>query len=126
VLCGGCKSHPATAPAASSRSSYGGDEIAEAFGMRVKSWCPSARSRSANPAPESAIPPPPAQAATTTRTARDGDRAAAAVVPVGSCRCRPGSGRAWRRCRRPDSAPTEPPGAIDQRADRARVFRICN
>jgi len=26
---------PANAPAGSSRSSYGGDEIAEAFGMRV-------------------------------------------------------------------------------------------
>ena len=34
----GCKSHPATAPAGSSRSSYGGDEIAEAFGMRVTNW----------------------------------------------------------------------------------------
>jgi hypothetical protein len=31
----GCKSHPATAPAGSNRSSYGGNEIAEAFGMRV-------------------------------------------------------------------------------------------
>jgi hypothetical protein len=28
----GCKPHPATAPAGSNRSSYGGDEIAEAFG----------------------------------------------------------------------------------------------
>jgi len=33
-----CKSHPATAPAGSNRSSYGGDEIAEAFGMRVTNW----------------------------------------------------------------------------------------
>jgi hypothetical protein len=31
----GCKSHPVTAPARSSRSSYGGDEIADAFGKRV-------------------------------------------------------------------------------------------
>jgi hypothetical protein len=28
----GCKTHPATAPAGSNQSSYGGDEIAEAFG----------------------------------------------------------------------------------------------
>jgi hypothetical protein len=28
----GCKTHPVTAPTGSSRSSYGGDEIAEAFG----------------------------------------------------------------------------------------------
>src|SRR4029077_12583001 len=35
ALSSGCKSHPANAPAGSSRSSYGGDEIAEAFGMRV-------------------------------------------------------------------------------------------
>ncbi len=28
----GCKSHPATAPAGSNRSSYGGNEVAEAFG----------------------------------------------------------------------------------------------
>jgi hypothetical protein len=28
----GCKSHPATAPAGSNRSSHGGDEMAEAFG----------------------------------------------------------------------------------------------
>jgi GAF domain-containing protein len=34
----GCKTHPATAPAGSNRSSYGGDEIAEAFGMRVTNW----------------------------------------------------------------------------------------
>src|ERR1035441_9880837 len=34
-LKGRSKSHPAIAPAGSSRSSYGGDEIAEAFGMRV-------------------------------------------------------------------------------------------
>src|SRR5215831_5319727 len=32
ALSSGCKSHPATAPAGSNRSSYGGDEIAEAFG----------------------------------------------------------------------------------------------
>jgi hypothetical protein len=38
ALSSGCKSHPATAPAGSSRSSYGGDEIAEAFGMRVTNW----------------------------------------------------------------------------------------
>jgi hypothetical protein len=34
----GCKSHPATAPAGSNRSSYGGNEMAEAFGMRVTIW----------------------------------------------------------------------------------------
>ncbi len=28
----GCKAHPAIAPAGSNRSSYGGDEMAEAFG----------------------------------------------------------------------------------------------
>ena len=28
----GCKSHPATAPAGSNRSSHGGNEMAEAFG----------------------------------------------------------------------------------------------
>ena len=38
ALSSGCKSHPATAPAGSDRSSYGGDEIAEAFGMRVTNW----------------------------------------------------------------------------------------
>jgi hypothetical protein len=38
ALYSGCKSHPAIAPAGSSRSSYGGDEIAEAFGMRVTNW----------------------------------------------------------------------------------------
>src|SRR5258708_446740 len=38
ALSSGCKSHPATAPAGSSRSSYGGDEIAEAFGKRVTNW----------------------------------------------------------------------------------------
>ena len=32
ALSSGCKSHPANAPAGSNRSSYGGDEIAEAFG----------------------------------------------------------------------------------------------
>src|SRR5580658_3889704 len=35
ALSSGCKSHPATAPAGSNRSSYGGNEVAEAFGMRV-------------------------------------------------------------------------------------------
>ncbi len=29
----GCKSHPAIAPAGSNRSSHGGDEMAEAFGI---------------------------------------------------------------------------------------------
>ena len=38
ALYSGCKSHPANAPAGSSRSSYGGDEIAEAFGKRVTNW----------------------------------------------------------------------------------------
>jgi hypothetical protein len=38
ALSSGCKAHPATAPAGSNRSSYGGDEIAEAFGMRVTNW----------------------------------------------------------------------------------------
>jgi hypothetical protein len=38
ALSSGCKSHPATAPAGSNRSSCGGDEIAEAFGMRVTNW----------------------------------------------------------------------------------------
>jgi hypothetical protein len=32
ALSSGCKSHPANASAGSNRSSYGGDEIAEAFG----------------------------------------------------------------------------------------------
>jgi hypothetical protein len=35
ALSSGCKSHPANAPAGSSQSSYGGDEIAEAFGKLV-------------------------------------------------------------------------------------------
>ncbi len=35
---GGCKSHPAIAPAGSNRSSHGGDEMAEAFGERVTNW----------------------------------------------------------------------------------------
>ena len=35
ALSSGCKSHPATAPAGSNRSSHGGNEVAEAFGMRV-------------------------------------------------------------------------------------------
>ena len=38
-----CKSHPATAPAGSNRSSYGGDEIAEAFGKRVTKYGDNAR-----------------------------------------------------------------------------------
>src|SRR5262245_16930433 len=38
ALSSGCKFHPANAPAGSNRSSYGGDEIAEAFGMRVTNW----------------------------------------------------------------------------------------
>jgi hypothetical protein len=38
ALSSGCESHPANAPAGSSRSSYGGDEIAEAFGKRVTNW----------------------------------------------------------------------------------------
>ena len=38
ALSSGCKSHPATAPAGSNRSSCGGDEIAEVFGMRVTNW----------------------------------------------------------------------------------------
>jgi hypothetical protein len=32
ALSSGCKSHPAIAPAGSNRSSYGGNEVAEAFG----------------------------------------------------------------------------------------------
>src|SRR6266516_4594827 len=35
ALSSGCKSHPATAPAGSNRSSHGGNEVAEAFGWRV-------------------------------------------------------------------------------------------
>ena len=31
-LSSGCKPHPASAPAGSNRSSYGGNEVAEAFG----------------------------------------------------------------------------------------------
>src|SRR5580658_5811098 len=42
ALSSGCKSHPANAPAGSSRSSYGGDEIAEAFGKRVTKYGDSA------------------------------------------------------------------------------------
>ena len=38
ALCSGCKAHVATAPAGGDRSSYRGDEIAEAFGMRVTNW----------------------------------------------------------------------------------------
>ena len=33
ALSSGCKSHPANAPAGSNRSSHGGDESAEAFGV---------------------------------------------------------------------------------------------
>ena len=32
ALSSGCESHPANAPAGSNRSSYGGNEMAEAFG----------------------------------------------------------------------------------------------
>jgi hypothetical protein len=32
ALSSGCKTHPATAPAGSNRSSHGGNEVAEAFG----------------------------------------------------------------------------------------------
>ena len=42
ALSTGCKSHRANAPAGSSRSSYGGDEIAEAFGKRVTKYGDSA------------------------------------------------------------------------------------
>jgi len=42
ALSSGCESHPANAPAESSRSSYGGDEIAEAFGKRVTKYGDSA------------------------------------------------------------------------------------
>ena len=42
ALSSGYKSHPATAPAGSNRSSYGGDEIAEAFGKRVTKYGDSA------------------------------------------------------------------------------------
>ena len=33
ALSSGCKPHPATAPAGSNRSSHGGNEMAEAFGV---------------------------------------------------------------------------------------------
>jgi hypothetical protein len=33
ALSSGCKPHPATAPAGSNRSSYGGNEVAGAFGL---------------------------------------------------------------------------------------------
>jgi hypothetical protein len=33
ALSSGCKSYPGTAPAGSNRSSHGGDEMAEAFGV---------------------------------------------------------------------------------------------
>src|ERR1700746_3056758 len=42
ALSSGCESHPANAPAGSNRSSYGGDEIAEAFGKRVTKYGDSA------------------------------------------------------------------------------------
>jgi len=42
ALSSGCEAHPAIAPAGSSRSSYGGDEIAEAFGKRVTKYGDSA------------------------------------------------------------------------------------
>jgi hypothetical protein len=32
ALSSGCKAHPATAPAGSNRSNYGGNEMVEAFG----------------------------------------------------------------------------------------------
>src|SRR6202022_1913110 len=38
ALSSGCKPHPANAPAGSNRSSYGGNEVAEAFGERVTNW----------------------------------------------------------------------------------------
>jgi len=38
ALSSGCKSHPATAPAGSNRSSHGGNEVAEAFDLRVTNW----------------------------------------------------------------------------------------
>ena len=38
ALSSGCKPHPANAPAGSNRSSYGGNEVAEAFGKRVTNW----------------------------------------------------------------------------------------
>jgi len=38
ALSSGCKSHPATAPAGSNRSSHGGNEVAEAFDYRVTNW----------------------------------------------------------------------------------------
>jgi hypothetical protein len=38
ALSSGCKAHPAPAPAGSNRSSYGGDEMAEAFDERVTNW----------------------------------------------------------------------------------------
>jgi hypothetical protein len=38
ALSDGCKSDPAAAPAGSNRSSYGGNEVAEAFGVRVTNW----------------------------------------------------------------------------------------
>ena len=42
ALSSGCKSHPATAPGGSNRSSYGGNEVAEAFGKRVTKYGDSA------------------------------------------------------------------------------------
>ena len=40
ALSSGCESHPATAPAGSNRSNYGGNEMVEAFGKRVTNWWP--------------------------------------------------------------------------------------
>jgi hypothetical protein len=45
ALSSGCKAHPANAPAGSNRSSQGGDELAEAFGMRVTNYGDSASVR---------------------------------------------------------------------------------
>src|ERR1700745_3698006 len=38
ALSSGCKPHPATAPAGSNRSSYGGNEVAEAFRLACHEW----------------------------------------------------------------------------------------
>ncbi len=46
ALSSGCKSQPVNAPAGSSRSSYGGDEVVEAFGKRVTKYGDSASSGS--------------------------------------------------------------------------------
>ena len=42
ALSSGCKSHPATAPAGSNRSSYGGNESGQAFAKRVTKYGDSA------------------------------------------------------------------------------------